>query len=148
MSDYDLLTRFMKLPPEDVERIVSRNKIQKLEELKLQVIGQNPQLLGVGTPSQQSDNEIGTESSGPNPMLGVEGPEGAEGAEGPGPEGMPGPEEAKGPGPEGNAPENEPTDSSMELEDPKPEDIKKYDLGIEDYDQVIDDEEIDWSEEN
>ena len=50
ISDFDLLTRFMKIPEDEAERIISRNKIQKLEDLKMQIIGQNPQLLGVGTP--------------------------------------------------------------------------------------------------
>ena len=135
MSDYDLLTKFLKYTEEEAERIISRNKIQKLDELKIQIIGQNPQLLGVGTPgTEQSGAEIGTEAGGPNPMVGIEGPEGgSEGLEGVG-------------APEGEAPEGE--DSGVELEQPSKEDIKKYNLGIEDYNQTIDDEDIDWSEED
>jgi hypothetical protein len=139
MSDFDLLTKFMKLSEEDAERVISRNKIQKLEELKLQIIGQNPQLLGVGTPGQTSGAEIGTEAGGPNPMIGLEGPEGQEG-----PEGLENPEN------QAENPEMQPQqdDSGVELEEPSDEDIKKYDLGMEDYNQTIDDEDIDWSEEN
>lgn len=138
MSDYDLLTKFMKISEEDAERIVSRNKMQKLEELKIQIIGQNPQLLGVGTPGQPG-TEIGTEPGGPNPMIGLEGPEQS---------GQP--EENEGEMPENPeiAPQDSELDSAVNLEDPSEEDIKKYNLDIEDYDKTIDDEEIDWSEEN
>jgi len=139
MSDYDLLTKFMKYTEEEAERIISRNKIQKLDELKIQIIGQNPQLLGVGTPgTEQSGAEIGTEAGGPNPMVGIEGPQGEEGAP---PEGPEGEEGAQGP------PQDQ-EDSGIELEQPSKEDIKKYNLGIEDYNQTIDDEDIDWSEED
>jgi hypothetical protein len=134
MSDYDLLTKFMKLSDEEAERIVSRSKMQKLEELKIQIIGQNPQLLGVGTPSQ-SGTEIGTEAGGPNPMIGLEGPEGPEQAQ----------EMPESPD---VSPQDSEINSDVELEDPSEEDIKKYNLDIEDYDKTIDDEEIDWSEEN
>jgi hypothetical protein len=135
MSDYDLLTKFLKYTEEEAERIISRNKIQKLDELKIQIIGQNPQLLGVGTPGTESGAEIGAEAGGPNPMVGIEGPEGAEGAPPEGPEGL-----------EGTPEEQE--DSGIELEQPSKEDIKKYNLGVEDYNQTIDDEDIDWSEED
>lgn len=134
MSDYDLLTKFMKLPEKEVERIISRNKIQKLEELKLQIVGQNPQLLGVGTPGQPSDNEVGVEGTGPNPMIGLEEPESQDQAEQP-----------LEPEPEQNQPE---PDYSVELQEPNDEDIKNYDLDIQSYDKILDDEEIDWSEEN
>lgn len=134
MSDYDLLTRFMKISEDDAERIISRNKMQKLEELKIQIIGQNPQLLGVGTPGQPSGTEIGTEPGGPNPMIGLESPDQAETQE------MPENPEV--------SPQDSEMDSGVELEEPSEEDIKKYNLDIEDYDKTIDDEEIDWSEEN
>jgi hypothetical protein len=135
MSDYDLLTKFMKYSDEEAEKILSRNKIQKLEELKLQIVGQNPQLLGVGTPGQESDqNEMGTQPGGPNPMLGIEDqseqtPES--------PEQMPEEEDS----------ESSKISPSSFLQDPSEEDIKKYNLEIEDYDKTIDDEEIDWSQE-
>lgn len=132
MSDFDLLTRFMKIPEDEAERIISRNKIQKLEDLKMQIIGQNPQLLGVGTPgSDQGGAEIGSEPGGPTPNLevGDEQPEAEE------PEDDAGGEAEK---PAGGTP----------LPDPSDEEIKKYDLGMEDYSRSMDREEIDWSEEN
>jgi hypothetical protein len=137
MSDYDLLTKFMKYTDDEAERIISRNKIQKLDELKIQVIGQNPQLLGVGTPgNQESGPEIGADANGPNPMLGIENQSEGQPEEG-------SPEEP--PNESGESPE---LNSSIELEEPSEEDIKKYDLGVEDYNQTIDDEDIDWSEES
>lgn len=138
MSDYDLLTRFMKLNEEEAERIISRNKIQKLEDLRLQIIGQNPQLIGIGTPGQPSGPEIGTEPGGPNPMLGVS------------PDEQPSeqmPEETPTEMPE-EQPSESPTTSEIGVEEPSEEDIKKYDLQIQDYDKVLDDEDIDWSEES
>jgi hypothetical protein len=135
MSDYDLLTKYLKIPEDEAERLISRNKIQKLDDLKMQIIGQNPQLMGVGTPGQESGNpEMGTEAEGPNPMMepGSEGQEGSEQS----------PEMPEEPS------EDSEEDQGIELESPSDDDIKKYDLGIQDYDQIIDDEEIDWSEED
>ena len=37
--------------------------------------------------------------------------------------------------------------SSIDLQEPSEEDIKKYNLEIEDYDKTVDDESIDWSQE-
>jgi hypothetical protein len=135
MSDFDLLTRFMKISEDEAERIISRNKIQKLEDLKIQIIGQNPQLLGVGTPgSEQGENEMGVEPGGPTANLGSEGET---------------PETQEGPEQETQEPEAQKSKSeSSPLPDPTEEEIKKYDLGMEDYSRNVDREEIDWSEEN
>jgi hypothetical protein len=59
MSDYDILLRWMKYSEDEVQEMLARNKLQKLEELKLQVLAQNPQLLGVGTPGQP-ESHVGT----------------------------------------------------------------------------------------
>jgi hypothetical protein len=133
MGDYDLLTKYMKIPGDEAQRIISRNKIQKLEDLKIQIIGQNPQLLGVGTPAAQSNEpEMGTEPGGPVANLEDQG-------------GEP-PQENTEEGPEENETPQEKSPVS-ELPDPTDEDVKKYDLGIQDYSRTIDSEEIDWSEE-
>ena len=50
MSDYDILVEWCGYTPEKAQEIISRMKIQKLEELKMQVMAQNPQLLRVGVP--------------------------------------------------------------------------------------------------
>jgi len=135
MSDYDLLTKYLKYSDEEAQRIISRNKIQKLEELKIQVIGQNPQLLGVGTPGDESTGlEVGTDESGPNPMIGIENQE-----EAPAQEAQP--EQLE-------QPQEEESEDNVVFSEPKDEDLKKYNLGIEDYNKFIDDEDIDWSEEN
>lgn len=135
MSDFDLLTRYMRLSEEEAERVISRNKIQKLEDLKIQIVGQNPQLLGVGVPGSDSGGpEMGAEMGGPTPDIGGEAPPGMEG-----------PPQEDAPPQEGGSQESEPV--PPELPEPDEEDIKKYDLGIEDYSRSVDREDIDWSEE-
>lgn len=136
MSDYDLLTKYLKIPEEDAERIISRNKIQKLEELKLQVIGQNPQLLGMGIPGQESNEiEMGVEPGGPTPNLIGNEPDNE-------------PIENIEQQPEESSQEIPSNEENIDFADPTEDEIKKYNMGIEDYNKVIDDEDIDWSIEN
>lgn len=138
MSDYDILTKYLKYSSEDAERMISRNKIQKLEELKIQIIAQNPQLLGVGTPGGDSTGiEMGTDETGPNPMIGIENQTEA-------------PDQAEQPEniEQSQEPETEQEEDNVVFSDPNEEELKKYNLGIEDYNKYIDDEDIDWSEEN
>ncbi len=52
MADWDIQTRWMKYSEDETEEMLARLKIQKLEDLKLQVLAQNPQLIGVGIPGQ------------------------------------------------------------------------------------------------
>jgi hypothetical protein len=140
MSDFDLLTRYMKVTEEEAQRIISRNKIQKLEDLKIQIIGQNPQLLGVGTPAAESNEpEMGMEAGGPTPNLLASDESGGE---------TPPPETNE---PVGEPQEQEPpstNEAPAALPDPSEEDIKKYNLGIENYSKEVDSEDIDWSEED
>ena len=164
MADYDLLTRYMNLSEDDTEEIISRNTIQKLQELKMQIIGQNPTLMGVGVPGAPSgEQEVGAMPGGPSPMLGPEGgmppPEGmppggappmmqdtlAEvppegGAQAPGAPGAP----AEG-GPE--AAPSQAGGAVAAMPEASPEDIKRYDLEIHSYDQDQDKEDVDFSEE-
>jgi len=51
MSDFDILTELLRYPPEEADKMIARMKIQKLKELKLQVMAQNPTILGVGAPA-------------------------------------------------------------------------------------------------
>lgn len=135
MSDYDIYTKVLRYSIDDAEEMLARLKIQKLEELKLQVLAQNPQLLGVGVPGQEGqDQELGAEAGGPSAM--------------PGPEGLPGPEQAPPeglPSPEQGPPPAKQAAEPVELPDASDDDIKKYDLEIQDYDSESDAEDIDYS---
>lgn len=136
-SDLDLLTEVMHVPLEKAKEIVARSMVQKLQELKLQVMSQNPQLLGIAMP-QQPDNEMGTEPGGAipsdmnNPQAGQD-----SGSE----------QDAGGQQQSGTSaldtygqPQQPETQA---LEEPTEDDLKKYDLEIEDSSQGIDFEEID-----
>jgi len=135
MGDFDLLTKFMRFSEDEAERIMSRNKVQKLEDLKIQIIGQNPQLLGVGTPSSNSAGpEMGAEAGGPTPNL-----DAGMGGEQPPADGQQDEAPAE--------PSEKETGEPAALPDPTEEEIKKYNLGLEDYTKTMDDEDVDWSEE-
>lgn len=141
-SDYDILTRILKHSPEEAEMMISRMKIQKLEEAKLQILVQNPQLAGFGVPGA-GEQQMGAEAGGPSPMLGPEGPpdtgkpeDQAPGAEGPEEGGSPAP---KQPAPTGGS-------SGTALAEPEPEELRRYDLEIQSYGQEMDREETDFSE--
>ena len=121
----------------------------------MSLIAQNPNILGVGLPGP-NETEMGTEPGGASPMLSSQPPGGPPGA------GMP---DAQGgappPGPQGmrkymdgdddgnRMPQQPPApmNSGMALPDASYEDIKKYDLDIQDFEKEMDEPEIDWSEE-
>ena len=148
MSDFDILTKWMRYDDEEAKKMLGRLKLQKLEDLKLQIISQNPTLLGVGLPGPD-EAEVGAAPGGPNPMLTPEQP--VEGGTPGLPLGIAGmrkymdEDEA-----ESHEPQEQPpiSGSGNVLADPSEEDIKKYDLDIKDYEQEMDDEEIDASEVN
>ena len=169
LSDYDILTKYLHYPEDDAKKMLARLKIQKLEDLKLQIVAQNPTLLGVGVPGPD-DLEVGVEPGGPSPMLGAEGAPGMPPAGGmppppaggmpPGASGMrkymdADPGQAPGgappaPGAEGGASISQgppKAGSGSALPDPSEEDIQKFDLEIKDFSQEMDDEEVDRSEE-
>jgi len=149
MSDFDVLTKWMNYTEDEANEMIARMKIQKLEDLKLQVLAQNPQLLGVGIPGQ-GEQEMGTEPGGPNPMMAPGGtppggPPGAPPAPGgaapPGMPPMPPPEQG------GDEPGMMPPSGQAEpLPEPTEEDIVKYDLEILDYEREMDEENPDFSE--
>jgi len=168
MSKYDALVQILGYEEDEAREMVARVKAQQVDDLRLQAMGQNPEMLGL-TPMAQQGTEIGAGAGGPSPMLGP--PEGGPAGALPGPEGAPGgPEGALG-GPEGAppagagaegspAPEATPgspaggpaaapspeTTGAGRLPKPEEEDIKKYDLEIEDAGQEVDEEEIDVGE--
>jgi hypothetical protein len=138
MSDYDILVDILRFDEDKAKEYVARMKQQKLEDLKLQVMGQNPQLLGLGQPPTD-EKEIGTNASGPssNPQ-----PD----------SGMP----KALPSPSANDQAPEPSDESdsgdpggpegVPLSEPSEEDIDKYNLGIKNMDKDLDEEEVDSAE--
>jgi len=162
--DYDIYVDYMKLPPEDAEEKQSRMKLQKLEDLKLQVLASNPTLLGIGQPGR-GETEMGSEGGGPNPMLGPDmgggmppgGPPGG-GMPPPMPEGGMPPTQAASdagpppfggegaPPPDGQPQQGPPPKKGRPLPSPEKEDIKKYDLEIQDYESEMDHEDVDYSE--
>jgi hypothetical protein len=163
MADYDILTKWLRYSDNEAKQMLARLKMQKIEELKFQIIAQNPIITGVGTPGQ-GEPEMGTEPGGPSPMLGPDagmgGPPAPPGQPPAGGMPPPGPppmgmrkfmdDEDDGgmgapvpsPGPQGPAPQN----SGAALPEPTPEEIKKYDLDIIDFEKEMDEEEIDYSE--
>lgn len=175
MSDYDILTKWLKYSEDEAKKMLARLKIQKIEDLKLQIIAQNPTLLGVGLPGP-NETEVGTEPGGPSPMIGPDqtsaGPQQGMSAAGPNPQpgaGVPppggampmmrkymgedGPDQQQGgPAPQGGDPAGQqgppppPQNSGAALPEPTPEEIKKFDLDIEDFEKEMDEEEKDYSE--
>ena len=136
MSDYDIMTKILKYHQDDAEEMLARLKVQKLEDLKLQVLAQNPQLLGVGIPGQDEDSqqqELGTQAGGPStmPEPGGAPPEGAP------PEGLPPPAPPEQSEKSGAEPANIPN--------PTEDEIKKYDLELQNYESESDNEDIDYS---
>lgn len=139
MSDYDIMSKILKYGEDETEEMLARLKLQKLEDLKLQVLAQNPQLLGVGIPGQEKNEpELGTTAGGPTTMPGPEGEQSPEGGE------QPSGEETQPEGQEPEQPGQQPPEPSN-LEEPTEEDLKKYDLEIQGYEAEQDVEDIDYS---
>ena len=140
LSDYDILTKWMKYSEDETNEMIARLELQKLKELKMQIIAQNPTLLGIGLPGADEE-EVGAEPGGPSPMMGGEGapPEGPPPIAGGG-----GPEPEEGAEPQGGPPPT--SGSGAVVPEPSQEDIKKYNLDIYDAAKDMDAEEIDFSE--
>lgn len=138
LSDYDLLVDILRYSEEEAKEKVSRSMIQKLQELKLQVMSANPQLLGIAMP-QPKANEMGTDAEGPNATE-IPGQEPEAGNEsqpemGTEPQDNTGAMDSYGKPPvlkQGN-----------KLPNPTDEEIRKYDMEITDFSKGIDEEEID-----
>jgi hypothetical protein len=148
MGVYDILTKILKYDENVSKEMIGRLKIEKLEDLKLQVLAQNPPLLGVGVPGQ-GDQELGAEAGAgaagamPDPTGGMGGP--------PPPGGMP-PDGGMGGPPPGGMPPPAPAPpppgmvQPASIGEPEEEEIKKYDLEIASaYGSEMDQEDIDWS---
>ena len=135
MSDYDIHLTVLKNTEDKIEEMLARLKIQKLEDLKLQVLAQNPASIGIGIPEDNKDQgEIGAEPGGPNTS--------------PSPDGMTSPDEQEGSQEEEPKSPEGPQPQDTSLPEPDHDDIKKYDLEIQDYESEMDDPNIDYSVEN
>lgn len=135
MSDYDIYINCMKYNKEETEEMLGRLKIQKLEELRSQVLSQNPQLLGIGIPGSEEEKpetSLGSEPGGPSTNL--EAPQMTE------PQMASETPEA----PETSSSENQ-TPEVQDLSEPEKEDIEKYGLEIQDYESEMDEENPDYS---
>ena len=131
MSDYDIYINWLKYSQDQTDEMLGRLKIQKLEELKIQVLSQNPQLLGVGVPGgEKPETELGTEPGGPSANL-----------EAPAPE-------TESPEPSENPEETEQATNAQPLSEPSKDEIEKYGLEILDYETEMDEENPDYSVEN
>jgi len=148
MADYDIVTKILKFSDDEADEMLARLKLQKLEDLKLQVLAQNPQLLGVGIPGADAgggQGELGTEPGGPgmspDPMAGGDPMAAAGGGAGAPPPTATasGADETPDADPGSKAPEG------ANIPEPDGEDIKKYDLEIQDYEAEQDREDIDYS---
>jgi hypothetical protein len=139
ISDYDLMRFWMHYSEEETKDMLARSKLQKLEEARLQVLQQNPQLLGVGIPAGDEE-QVGATDKGPNSQLEVP-------AEPPPPELSPEGSPAGAAPPEmgAPAPPSAPMSGGPPLPEPNEEDILKYDLQIQDYASEEDNESQDYS---
>jgi hypothetical protein len=134
MSDYDIMTKILKFSEDEVDEMLARLKLQKLEDLKLQVLAQNPQLLGIGIPGADpgaGGGELGAEPGGPGAMPAPD-PMAAAGGAG---AGAPPPPTATASGAEETPPADptnggQPPPQGANIPEPEGEDIKKYDLEI------------------
>jgi len=120
LSDYDILTKWMMYSEDEAKTLIARLKMQKIEDAKLQVLAQNPALLGVGIPADdesQEGEEIGATPEGPSPQLAPPGEENIP-QEPSGFEGQQAPNTSVGGAP---------------IPFPSSKDIQKYDMEINNY---------------
>jgi hypothetical protein len=78
LSDFDILTKWMMYSEDETKTLIARLKMQKIEDAKLQVLAQNPALLGVGIPADdesEEGEEIGATPEGPSPQIAPPGQE-------------------------------------------------------------------------
>jgi hypothetical protein len=142
-ADYDILVKILKHAPEEAEEMIARMKLQKLEEAKLQILVQNPQLLGIGVPGA-GEAQLGAEAGGPNPMLPPDGPPDTGKPEDQAPGS--GNEDDGGAGVGAPKPPQPKGGNGGALAEPEEGEIKRYDLEIQSYGQEQDTEEPDYSE--
>lgn len=140
MADIDIYTKILMIPEDQAREMVARAEAQKVNDLKLQILAQNPQLMGVA--SQQPEMGVTGE---PNAQLpaGQEQPpqQAAMGQEQMDTEAPP-----EGQGKVADTYGQPPKAEVKPFPEPTKEEIDKYDLGIMDYSKGLDDEEVDTIE--
>ena len=145
-SDYDIYIKILapalNIDEDEAKEMIQRNRAQKMEELKMAIIGQNPEALKLVPMQADQGTQIGTGEGGPNPMLSP-----PEQGQQPPPEGEQPPEQNQEQSPEGEGPKPAPSPKANAMKLPKPsgEDIKKYDLDITGS-KYMDSEESDLGE--
>jgi hypothetical protein len=144
MADYDIMIKILKYSEDETDEMLARLKLQKLEDLKLQVLAQNPILMGVGIPGAQPEGqELGADAGGPGAM-----PQPDPMAAGAGAGSPPPPPTATASGAD-ETPDQDPSGQKppegAAIPEPEEEDIKKFDLEIQDYEAEQDKENIDFS---
>lgn len=140
-SDFDVMTTYLQLDEKKAREIIARNQIQQLYQVKLQIVATNPGLLGVGAPGSD-ETEIGAEFGGPNPTLS---PDQQQTPQLPAPNNQ---DQNLGTDleqPEQSQNNNQEAPKHSGLSEPEAEDIKKYDLEIQNYASEMDIEDIDYS---
>jgi len=149
MSDFDIYINYLGYDLETTKTMLSRLKIQKLEDLKLQIIGQNPNLLGVGVP-ELNEKEVGAVPGISSEDIQIPPDEGESNLAGTGQEkpeqlnqDMSSMEDQSG---ELSQTDNQ--SSPKPLPEPDPDKIKKYRLEVEDYETNMDYEDKDFSLED
>lgn len=139
ISDFDIFRDILDLDEKTAQDYVARMKQQKLEDLRLTVMGQNPGMLGLGTEDEAITKEIGVDASGPSDRLP---PPEEQPDQQPPDQQPPGGDPAAGQQPPGSPPPVEGTP----IAEPTREDIEKYDLRIRIQDESrSEDEEVDRS---
>jgi len=133
-SDWDILTKILKHPEEVSTQMISRMKIQKLEDARLQILVQNPQLSGIGVPGADGgEDQMGTEPDGPNPMPTPDQNEPNQN-----------PEQEQAPEPDQNPKQK--SNGASNIPEPEDDDLKRYDMEIQSYSRDQDFEDVDFSE--
>lgn len=132
-STYDALTDIIKIQPDKAKEMISRAKLEKIDNGKLEAMLANPEFLGIVNPAQESGQEIGTEAGGPSTELTPTGEDGM-------------PTDAGGALPEGGEEGQQPSQAQSTLPEPTPEEIDKYNFGINNASAEQDEEDVDLGE--
>jgi hypothetical protein len=143
MADIDILELIMKYTKDEAEDMVNRNKIQQMETIKIQLLGQNPDLLGIGIPGQ-GEEEIGAVPGGPSPLLGGQQQTDQQQTDQTEPDINQADQEELNINQ--SQPKKEKSGQERPLPEPSPEDIIRFDLEIKDYETGSDYEDVDYSE--